>query len=331
MKPSRKELLRCLAWEPLLAFSRASRLRGCVVSLMYHEVLPDSDPIEAWTAVRESAFRAQMRYMKDKFEIVSPDLALERMHDPARNGHPLALITFDDGYRGNRQVVWPIIEELGVPITIFVSTAAVQNQSPYWYDRVIAALFTDRAMEIDLRRCGLRSYRIPDPRRGEARWTRIQQVLADLKCLLPADRENCVEELLHQSSSTRPAREPLKPLSIGDIQAMAPAEHITFGAHTHGHENLTQLAHEKVRETVLRSKTLLELWSGKAVRHFSYPFGEFNPAVAEIVQDCGFASSQATTSGFWRKDDSEYAIPRLGIGRFDSLGSFKARVSGLAF
>ena len=252
------------------------------------------------------------------------------MRTPSRNERPMALITFDDGYLGNRQVVWPIIEELRAPITIFVATAAVQNQSPYWYDRVIAALFADGDVEIDLRRCGLRSYRIPSSCRGEARWTRIQQVLADLKHLSPADREHGVEELLYQSSSVRPTREPLKPLSIGDIQAMAPSEYITFGAHTHGHDNLIQLAPEKVRETVLRSKALLESWSGKAVRHFAYPFGEFNPAVAGIVQDCGFVSSQATTSGFWQQDDSEYAIPRLSIGRFDSLGSFKARVSGLA-
>jgi len=75
----------------------------------------------------------------------------------------------------------------------------------------------------------------------------------------------------------------------------------------------------------------VESWSGKAVRHFAYPFGEFNPEVARIVRDCGFVSSQATTTGFWRREDSVFAIPRLGIGRFDSLGSFKARVSGLGF
>jgi peptidoglycan/xylan/chitin deacetylase (PgdA/CDA1 family) len=330
MRPSRNVLLGYLAWEPILALSRASRLRGCAVALMYHEVLPDSDPIEAWTVVRESAFRAQIQYLKENFEIVSLDQALARMRNPGRNGRPMALLTFDDGYRGNRQVVWPIVEELRAPITIFVATAAVQNQTPYWYDRVIAALFADGAMEIDLGRCGLQSYRIPSSCRGEARWTRIQRVLADLKRLSPVDRECGVEDLLRQSGLSRPAREPLKPLSIGDIQAMAPSEYVTFGAHTHGHDNLTQLAPEKVRETVLRSKTLVESWSGKAVRHFAYPFGAFNPAVAEIVQGCGFASSQATTSGFWRQDDSEYAIPRLSIGRFDSLGSFKARVSGLA-
>jgi hypothetical protein len=47
------------------------------------------------------------------------------------------------------------------------------------------------------------------------------------------------------------------------------------------------------------------------------------------VRDCGFVSSHATTPGFWRRADSVYAIPRVSVGRFDSLGSFKARVSGL--
>jgi peptidoglycan/xylan/chitin deacetylase (PgdA/CDA1 family) len=327
MRPSRDFLFRHFAVEPVLGFARA-RLRGCVVSLMYHEVLPDRDPREAWTVVRESRFHAQMHYLKQHFDVLCIDEALERMRHGG-GSRPMALVTFDDGYQGNRGIAWPIVEELKLPITIFVATSSVQTQTPYWYDRVIVELLGNAPMKVDLRARGLGAYPIPGWRRGESRWNRIQRVLADLKRLSPEDRAHAVEDLLQQTHGS--GTQPLELLSIDDIRSMAKSKYVMFGAHSHDHENLTQLEPVDVRKSVLQSKSLLEDWTGGTVRHFAYPFGAFNPEVARIVQECGFVSSQATTPGFWRRGGPVFAIPRVGIGRFESFRWFKARISGLNF
>jgi peptidoglycan/xylan/chitin deacetylase (PgdA/CDA1 family) len=329
MRPSRDSLFRHFAVEPVLGLARA-RLRGCVVSLMYHEVLPDRDPREAWTVVRESRFHAQMHYLKQHYDVLGIDQALERMRHGG-GGRPMALVTFDDGYQGNRNFVWPIVEELQLPITIFVATSAVQTRSPYWYDRVIVGLLGNAPVKIDLRPHGLRAYLIPGSCRGEARWIRIQRVLADLKRLSPEDCARAVEDLLLQTYGSRTRPETLELLSIDDIRTMAESKYVTFGAHSHDHDNLTQLEPVDVRRSVLQSKSLLEDWTGRTVRHFAYPFGAFNPEVARIVHECGFVSSQATTPGFWRRGGPVFAIPRVGIGRFESFRWFKARISGLDF
>ena len=329
MKLSRNRLAPIVALEPLLALSRAARAQVQTASLMYHEILPDEDLHDAWTVVRETAFRAQMLYLRERFDILSLDELLRRMREPGRGRRCMAAVTFDDGYKGNRDVVWPLIERLEIPITIFVATGAIEGNTSHWFDRVIAALLSEGAEEIDLRARGLGTYRPGDAGEGEGRWVEIQRALADLKGLPPADLDPAVLDVLRQAGGVQGTLPPLPLLSVPDIQEMARSRFVTFGAHSHGHEVLPLLSHDEVGDSVLKSKKLLEEWTGKSVRHFAYPHGMFTPEIAGIVRECGFDSSQATRPGLWRKGDSDLAVPRVAVGRYDSLALFRMRVSGM--
>jgi peptidoglycan/xylan/chitin deacetylase (PgdA/CDA1 family) len=326
---SRNNLAPLVALEPLLALSRAARPDVQTASLMYHEVLPDGDPHDAWIVVRESAFRTQMLYLRERFNILSLDELLQRMREPGKGRRCMAAVTFDDGYKGNRDVVLPIIETLGIPITVFVATAAIEDGSSYWFDRVIAALLSDGVGEIDLRARGLGVYRPRDFAAGESRWVEIQRALTDLKGLPPVDLDRAVSDLLGQVGNKAEAIQPLALLSKSDIREMARSRFVTFGAHSHDHPVLPLLSPGEVRDSVLKSKRLLEEWTGKAVRHFAYPHGMFTPEIARIVQECGFVSSQATRPALWRRGDFDLAIPRVAVGRYDSLALFRMRVSGI--
>ena len=318
-----------VALEPLLALSRATRSQAQAASLMYHEVLPDADPHDAWTVVRETAFRAQMLYLRERFDILSLDDLLRRIREPGRGRRCMAAVTFDDGYKGNRDVVWPVIEALEIPITIFVATEAIEGNSPHWFDQVIAALLSEGAGEINLRAWGLSVYRPRAFGAGESRWGEIQRALTDLKGLPPADLDRAVIDVLSQAGSDSGALRPLPLLSIPDIQEMARSRFVTFGAHSHCHAVLPLLSQDGARDSILKSKKLLEEWTGKPVRHFAYPHGMFTPEIVRIVRECGFASSQATRPGLWNKGDSDFAIPRVAVGRYDSLALFRIRVSGM--
>lgn len=326
MRFSRKFLFRDFSFALLRFVSRATRLRNRVVSLMYHEVLPDAEPFDAWHVVRESDFYAQMRYLQEHFEIVSLDEAYTRIRTGAERRRPMALVTFDDGYRGNRNVVWPIARHLGIPVTIFVAPFAVQNQTPYWYDRVIAALIGDEPFEIDLRGHALDVYKVPRGLKGEGRWVQVQRILSRMQILDPEERERVTAEVVAQA---RAGVAPLRSLTIEDVRDMASSSQIGFGAHSLGHDALTQIPPEKARQSILQSKLVLEEWTGHPIRHFAYPYGFFDPTVVRLVRECGFLTSHSTIPGFWREETSLFEIPRLGIGRYDSLGYVKARLSRL--
>ena len=42
-------------------------------------------------------------------------------------------ITFDDGYRDNYTVVYPLLKELGVPFTIYVTTGIIDDRQEMWW------------------------------------------------------------------------------------------------------------------------------------------------------------------------------------------------------
>jgi peptidoglycan/xylan/chitin deacetylase (PgdA/CDA1 family) len=105
-----------------------ARRRGVAV-LMYHRVLPDEAPaggIEPGMFVRASSFRAQMKWLAARWRVAPLGEAL-----PGAAGGITAVVTFDDGWRDNLAVAWPIMQALGIRPTIFLVRDWVrQGQTP---------------------------------------------------------------------------------------------------------------------------------------------------------------------------------------------------------
>ena len=120
----------------------------------------------------------------------------------------------------------------------------------------------------------------------------------------------------------------LRSMTHDELVEVSGSPLITIGAHSHCHNILTQLSVEDMKDSVRTSKKLLEEWTGRRVRYFSYPNGNFNDAVVDIVEGLGFECAFTTVSRPWSKEDSAFTIPRIGVGRYDSLESFKIKVSG---
>lgn len=44
-----------------------------------------------------------------------------------------ACVTFDDGYRDNYTLAYPLLKRLGVPFTVYVTTGFIDNRLPMWW------------------------------------------------------------------------------------------------------------------------------------------------------------------------------------------------------
>ena len=60
---------------------------------------------------------------------------------PAQGGFA---VTFDDGWADNHTQAFPVLRELGIPATVFLATAAVEERKPFWWQ---AAGLTDAEIE----------------------------------------------------------------------------------------------------------------------------------------------------------------------------------------
>jgi len=165
---------------------------------MYHEVLPDELDIPSWLVVREARFRRQMRYLKRHFRVLSLDAALDYMATAAsqvKARRPPAVITFDDGYAGNFSCALPILQELRLPFTVYVSTAMLAEGGRFWHDRIIAALITAGRGRLSIETSAGTLEYSGSARLDARRWAGIERILTRLKDLAPAEREAIADRL----------------------------------------------------------------------------------------------------------------------------------------
>lgn len=315
-----------LAAGPVHRWLRNRMLANRIVVLMYHELAEDRVDIEAWAVVRKSDFCRQVEFLQRYFTVVGLGEAMRRSANWEIGDRPLAVITFDDGDKGNADILLPTAEKLGSPVTVFVATGHVVSQRGYWFDRVVNAAQADQPVTLDLRRYRLGVYKF-NRTHGAANWAKIQRLLVDLKTLDPVVREEAVSELLGMMpEADRHHDRRIAPMTVTDVQALAASPLVTIGAHSHCHNILTQIPEAAVDESLRTSKMLLEQWTGQPVTDLAYPNGDCNDMVVRRAAAAGFRSGFTTVRRAWARGDSVYRIPRIGIGRYDSLDQFKAKL-----
>ncbi|HEX4132356.1 MAG TPA: polysaccharide deacetylase family protein [Pirellulales bacterium] len=101
-----------------------------IVVLFYHRVADDVS--NDWTCPNRT-FARQMCWLRERFDMISLAEAQARL----RSGHnimPAVSITFDDGYAANCEHALPLLVDMGIPCTYFVSTRFVLEGSPFPHD-----------------------------------------------------------------------------------------------------------------------------------------------------------------------------------------------------
>jgi peptidoglycan/xylan/chitin deacetylase (PgdA/CDA1 family) len=80
------------------------------------------------TEITPAAFEAQMKQLKDAGITVIPMQDLLAWKRGEKNIPPrCAVITFDDGYKSQYEVAWPIMKKYGYPFTMFIYTEGVRG------------------------------------------------------------------------------------------------------------------------------------------------------------------------------------------------------------
>ena len=101
-----------------------------IMILFYHRVA-DHEPNQ-WTMDCET-FAWQMGWLRDNFELVSLEEAQHRIR-AGINRRPCVSVTFDDGYADNCNFALPLLRDLRIPCTYFVTTENVLLGKPFQHD-----------------------------------------------------------------------------------------------------------------------------------------------------------------------------------------------------
>jgi peptidoglycan/xylan/chitin deacetylase (PgdA/CDA1 family) len=251
----------------------------------------DAHPFFTGTPV--AVFRRQMEALRRHFTVLPLTELAERarLRELPKNG---LAVTFDDGYRDNYTNAFPVLRELGLSATIFLTTDALDDNSLLWHDRVFDAFQRTR--------------------KAEARAS-LATVLARLRRSSPEERNRRIESLLEELAIEPGVPPGWEKLTWQQVREMA-SHGISFGAHTLDHPILTFVSEEEARRQIRESKKRIEAKLGSPVTMFAYPNGtasDFDRSTQRIVEEEGLALAVTTVSGANDESTDPYSLRRTGM------------------
>jgi peptidoglycan/xylan/chitin deacetylase (PgdA/CDA1 family) len=299
--------------------------QGATIVFCYHDVRAPQDP-PSWLRPDSDLFARQLQWFASVGRFIGP----QDLDAPSQRGELRILITFDDGYRNNHRLAWPLLRQYQAPALFFVSTAHLLNGEPFWFDRVTGPLLHDEATMLDLSAHGLGTITLRR-RPPAARWDDIDGFLRRLKRLGPADDPRVAAIIASVESQLPTAvaavREGCRPLSVPELREMAADPGCHFGSHGHEHDILVRLSDEGLRKNLSESRQILMDLLGRSVNDLAYPNGDFGPRERQAALDSGYTRGFSVRALAARLDGDPMAVPRLLVGGFDGPAVLGYRVN----
>ena len=333
----------CLYYTGVLSLLGKKRFKDRAVVLMYHRVVTETEKGNCLSqdgiVVTKASFEKQMSFLRNRFNVLSLNDFIDCIEGRRAFGYKSCLVTFDDGWKDNYQNAYPLLNEMGIPAVIFITTDFVGTGELFWQEKITELLYrlngaykndrnitagtlqksTDKAIESILR---------SDRGKLKGEVSAYVSKLKEKKTVEKEDIIRCLNELAGKSENRDSTEESF--MNWDEIKVMA-LNGISFGSHGKSHAILTRLGRSEVEKEALESKTQIEMMLGTPVLSFSYPNGDYSEEVAEIVQNAGYKVVFSTEGGTHSASDNPYRIKRINIHE-DMTGSipmFMARIVGL--
>lgn len=288
-----------------------SRLYGGVVVLGYHRIGERDGGLGL--AVSPRHFAAQMEFLARHMRPMRLVDAVRRPV-PFDRVVPQAVVTFDDGYRDTWETALPVLERLGIPATVFVTTG--RPGQPFWWDELTRILTGPSLPErLDLTIEGRRhQWKLG---RGLACGTeargRLIRALADVLRRIDDEERGRVLDRLRAWAGTDPPAGDAGPraLTVPEIRQLGASPQIDIGGHTRTHPMLPALSPDQQRREIGTCRTELRDITGRPVEAFAYPYGARSDTVRSLVAEAGFTLACGSEPDALRPGADPLAIPRL--------------------
>ena len=308
----------------LRALELASRERALFV-LNYHRLgaIAGNALDDATFSATAADLRLQMTYLKRWFAM-PPVAAILESVARGRFSEPTALVTFDDGYRDNYELGFPVLRSLGVPACFFVVTGYVDAPSLPWWDRVA---YSVKRTAVDVLRIGY-----PEGLEFDLRTTPrdlvTYRILRAYKQARSLDQERFFGEL---SSATGVDVD--GPALSRELFVTWPAARemqnagMTIGSHTVTHPILASLPEAAQRRELVESRERIGQMLGAKPDVLAYPVGgrtAFTDVTKRLAREAGY---RAAFSYFGVRNDPEqldpFSISRVAVEHTDSHAQFR--------
>ena len=249
-----------------------------------------------WSATAEQ-FDRQLGEIVRQADVIGPD-DLEAAVRDGRGRH--VMLTFDDGYRDNYEIAYPLLRAHEVPATFFLTTGFLDRPRAAWWDEIAWMVRHAATPMAD-----------PHPR--------IARLVARYKQLPGPLAERLLDEVADQTGAGRcPPEVGAREWMTWDMARDMRRGGMWIGGHTVDHPILARLPVAAQEHQVGACASRLEAELGEPMRLFAYPVGArdaFTPETARILRRHGVRQAFSFYGGYQRaREWNSMDIPRAHVG-----------------
>lgn len=273
--------------------------KGEVQILCFHGICADTDAFINGRFYQATAFRNLLSEIQQHFHIISlDDFSANRLNPDKLN----VLITFDDGYRNNLTLALPVIKELQIPVTIFVTG---RTDLPLWTDLFDVATAHPSESGAIL---------------NELLTFSGVKTVKELKAWIPLQPKEIVLEINRKlnelpGSLRDKTRVFWELLSDDDLRILQAQSLVSLANHSANHWSFVTLSNEEMTQEINEVRTRLGKIGSDYGSVFAYPYGHHNAATVTQLVELGIEQQHLTESGII---EAPYLFERMTINPFIS-------------
>lgn len=204
------------------------------------------------------------------------------------------MITFDDGYRDNHELAFPVLKSHNVQAVFFLPTAFVGTARLPWWDQIAYIVKQSQKQRVHL------SYPSDlDFENVEANATPILRIVLSIYKTPGVIAKRFLAALENAFEVARPDETGGRAFLSWEEAAEMVAGGMAIGSHTHTHPILSKLPEEEQYSEAVKSKHILEEKLGTRVAAMAYPVGlktSFSAATEATLKSAGYRAPFRTTA-----------------------------------
>ena len=305
------------------------RRRPGLLVLNYHRIgEPAGAPFDEGTySATAGTLRDQVSYMKRWFAM-PPSEELLRSLARRSFADPTVLLTFDDGYRDNYEVAFPVLRELKVPACFFVVTGLLDAPRLPWWDRVAYSVKRTRVDRLTLAYPEPLTFDLHATPRARVIW----RILRACKDARPFAASRFFDTLAAATGVDVDSEGLARTLFMpwGGVRELARSG-MTIGSHTATHPVLASLPEWIQRRELHDSRERIADEIGHKPDMLAYPVGgpeAFSDATKRLTREAGYRAAFTFWGCFNRPATIDpFAIARIGVAQAETWPQFRLQLT----
>lgn len=293
--------------------------------LAFHRVIQDRENGHLFDPrgyVTTAMFHDLLVFLRRRYDVVplAELVACDKLKRCRRK--PLCALTFDDGYMDNYTNAFPILKEMQMPATIFLTASLVGTEQLLWNDAISIALArmseTARARRHLHDLLSTAGVFVPTPlhSRSAADNFPARIVINQLKTWPHARISALLARLQAYVNWNGPLAQNFRLLTWDQVREMQ-SEGIRFGAHTLHHCILPVEDAQTSWRELQGSKALIESKLGTRVDAIAYPNGAYDDETIRMARQAGFRLGLTLQKGYVSSRSDPMRIGRSLVNQQD--------------